>query len=391
VTAGVARALRRAARMAVAGAALAACRGDATAPAGDDDPLALSGSPAAFRWELPAGVLPPPVPADNPMSPAKVELGRRLFYDTRLSVNGAFSCASCHRQEFAFADARNVSVGATGDVHPRNAIGLANTGYQRTLGWASPPTTQLEGHAELPMFGVDPVEMGLRGREEALLADVGAVPLYRTLFASAFPGEPSPVSVRGIVRAIAAFQRTLVSANAPVDRHRRGEAGALSAAAVRGLAVFQGKGCADCHAGADFTLATTPTPVDAHFANTGLYNLGGTGAYPARNQGLREHSGREADMGRMKIPSLRNVALTFPYGHDGSVGSLEAVLDNYARGGRLVRQGPLAGDGRDSPYKDLRLRPVTFVGAERAELLAFLQALTDSGFVANPRFANPWR
>jgi cytochrome c peroxidase len=395
---GAARPLRRAALVAVArvavtwaGAALAACGGDATAPEGTDDPLALSGSPAAFRWALPAGVLPPPVPADNPMSPAKVELGRRLFYDPRLSVNGAFSCASCHRQEFAFADARNVSVGATGEVHPRNAIGLANTGYQRTLGWASPPTTQLEGHAELPMFAVDPVEMGLRGREAPLLAELGAVPLYRSLFATAFPGEATPVSVRGIVRALAAFQRTLVSANAPADRHRRGEAGAMSAAAVRGLAVFRAKGCADCHAGADFTLATTSAPLDAHFANTGLYNVGGTGAYPARNQGLREHTGRDADMGRMKIPSLRNVALTFPYGHDGSVGSLEAVLDQYARGGRLVRQGPLAGDGRDSPHRDPRLRPVTFAGAEREELLAFLQALTDSSFVSNPAFANPWR
>lgn len=371
--------------------ALAACGGDATAPAAADDPLALSGNPAAFRWELPPGVTPPPVPADNPMSPAKVELGRRLFYDTRLSVNGAFSCASCHRQEFAFADARNVSVGTTGEVHPRNAIGLTNAGYQRTLGWASPPTTALEAQAEVPMFGVDPVEMGLRGREGALLAELRAVPLYRALFATAFPGETEPVSVRGIVRAIAAFQRTLVSVNAPADRHRRGEAGAMGAAAVRGLALFQAKGCADCHAGPDFTLATAPGPVDGHFANTGLYNVGGTGAYPARNQGLREHTGRDGDMGRMKIPSLRNVALTFPYGHDGSVGSLEAVLDNYARGGRLVRQGPLAGDGRDNPHKDARLRPVAFTGAEREELLAFLRALTDSGFVTNPRFANPWR
>ena len=371
-------------------ALLTACSGEGTAP-DPGEALALSGNPADFRWDLPPGVTPPPVPSDNPMSPAKVELGRRLFYDTRLSINGAFSCASCHRQEFAFADARNVSVGATGDVHPRNAIGLANVGYQRSFGWAGPNTTSLEGHAEIPMFGVAPLEMGLAGREAALLADLRTVPLYRQLFGAAFPGSGDPVSVRTIAQAIAAFQRTLVSANTPVDRYRRGDASALRAEAVRGLATFEAKGCTSCHAGPDFTQATVADPTTPVFANTGLYNIGGTGAYPVRNRGLLEATGRPEDMGRMKIPSLRNVALTFPYGHDGSVGSLEAVIENYARGGRVVQLGPNAGDGRDSPYKDPRLRGFALTDPERQELLAFLRALTDSTFVANPRFANPWR
>ena len=375
-------------------ALLAACAADGiadgTAPSADD-PLLLSGNPADFRWDLPPGVAPPPVPSDNPMSPAKVELGRRLFYDTRLSINGAFSCASCHRQEFAFADARNVSVGATGDVHPRNSIGLANTGYQQTFGWAAPGITSLERHAEIPMFGVAPLEMGLAGREAVVLADLRTVPVYRQLFAAAFPSPTDPVTVASLTAAIAAFQRTLIAANAPVDRYRRGDTSALSASAVRGMAVFEARGCPACHAGPDFTLATQPASAATAFANTGLYNVGGTGAYPTRNRGLLEATGRPADMGRMKIPSLRNVALTFPYGHDGSVGSLEAVIENYARGGRVVQMGPNAGDGRDNPFKDPRLRGFVLSDTERRDLLAFLQALTDSTFVMNSRFANPWR
>jgi len=372
------------------GLLLSACGGEGTAP-DPGDPLALSGNPADFRWDLPSGVMPPPVPSDNPMSPAKVELGRRLFYDTRLSVNGAFSCASCHRQEFAFADARNVSVGATGEVHPRNSIGLSNVGYQRSLGWAAPATTTLEMHAEIPMFGVAPIEMGLRGRESQVVSDLRGVALYRQLFATAFPGDPEPIRMETVVRSIATFQRTILSGNAPMDRYRRGDAAALSPAAVRGMALFESRGCAQCHAGADFTLATLPAAATSGFANTGLYNLGGTGMYPMHNRGLFEITNRPMDMGRMKIPSLRNVALTFPYGHDGSVGSLDAVLENYARGGRLVQTGPNAGDGRENPFKDSRLRPFALTSTDKTDLLTFLHALTDSSLITNPKLANPWR
>jgi len=182
-----------------------------------------------------------------------------------------------------------------------------------------------------------------------------------------------------------------VSFDAPVDRYRRGDTRALEAAAVRGMGLFESKGCTRCHADEARTGAGRPGGPGGDFANTGLYNVGGTGAYPTPNRGLFETTARADDMGRMKIPSLRNVALTFPYAHDGSVGSLEAVLDNYVRGGRLVRLGPNAGDGRDNPFKDPRLTPLTLSDVERADLLAFLRALTDSSFVTNTRYANPWR
>jgi len=370
---------------------LSACGRDGAAPTDPDDVTPWSGDPAAFRWKLPAGVSAPVVPRDNPMSDAKVELGRRLFYDTRLSVNGAFSCASCHRQEFAFADAKNLSVGATGEVHPRNSIGLSNAAYQLSFGWAAPSTNSFELHALIPMFGDAPIEMGLKGRESQVVSDLQGVALYRQLFAVAYAGEPSPIRIENVVRSIAAFQRTILSFNAPIDRYRRGDAAALSVAAVRGMALFESRGCTQCHAGADFTLATVPGRAVEAFANTGLYNIGGTGTYPARNRGLMEVTGSALDMGRMKIPSLRNVALTFPYGHDGSVGSLDAMLENYARGGRVVQAGPNAGDGRDNPFKDSRLRAFALPPGDKADLLAFLQALTDSAFVTNTTLANPWR
>jgi cytochrome c peroxidase len=372
-------------------ATLTACASDDAQLTDPDTGTAYSGNPADFVWALPAGIAPPPVPADNPMSPAKVELGRRLFYDTRLSGNEGFACSSCHRQEFAFADARNVSVGSTGDVHPRNSIGLTNAAYHRTFGWAEPPTQTLEQHSLIPMFGVDPVELGLQGLDSVMLRRLADDPVYRQLFGAAFGSGRERFTIANITRAIAAFQRTSVSFNAPIDRFRRGDPSALSASARRGEQLFGAVGCARCHSGLHFTRATEPLPIPELFANVGLYNIGGTGAYPARNGGLFEFSRRPADMGRMKIPSLRNVALTFPYGHDGSVGSLDAVLENYARGGRLVQSGPNAGDGRENPFKDPTVRPFVMTATDKQDLLAFLRALTDSSIVTSSKLSNPWR
>jgi cytochrome c peroxidase len=382
---------------------IAACAGDGH---GTVDPL--SGDPALFQWNLPEGFPPPPVPADNPMSAAKVELGRRLFYDTRLSGNGAFSCASCHRQEFAFADARNVPVGSTGEAHTRNSMALANVAYFHSLGWADPLTARLEVQALIPMFGDVPVELGLKGREADLIARLRAEPVYQPLFPKSFPEVTDPFTVPNVTKALAAFQRTFLSLNAPYDRYRRGEVTAISASARRGELLFFSRrtGCVQCHSGALFTLAGGGPPLaapagilppppaaapDEAFFNTGLYNLSGGGSYPLRNRGLFEITGRAEDMGRMKVPSLRNVSLSFPYMHDGSVGTLEDVVDHYARGGRLIGTGPNAGDGSLNPFRSAQIRPFPVSAGEKADLVAFLRALTDSSFVTSRRLANPWR
>jgi cytochrome c peroxidase len=324
-----------------------------------------------------------------------VELGRRLFYDTRLSGNQTQACATCHRQEFAFADARSVPLGSTGEPHPRNSVGLTNAGYQLSFGWANPATRALEQQALIPMFGTHPVELGLDGREGELVQRLRDVPLYRDLFARSYPGQPDPVSLENLTRALAAFQRTLVSGNAPLDRWKRGDANAISAAAVRGEALFRSNRlhCIECHGGPFFSNALPGGPPGAplpSFFNNGLYNIDGAGAYPPQNTGLFEQTHQPADMGRFKVPSLRNVALTFPYMHDGSIGSLGEVIDHYARGGRLIATGPNAGDGRLSPLKDQRISGFVISAQEKGDLLAFLASLTDSTVVANRSLSNPW-
>ncbi len=366
--------------------------------AGDGHPSTppLSGDPLDFRWSLPSLWSAPAVPADNPMSPAKVELGRRLFYDTRLSGNGGFSCASCHRQDFAFADARNIAVGSTGEAHPRNSIGIANSAWLARFNWGDPLTPSLEQQALVPMFGDHPVELGLKGQEPLLLDRVRAVALYRQLFASSFPAQSDPFTIANITRAIAAFERTIIALDSPYDRAHRGESGAMSASAVRGEQLFFSPTmhCAECHRGPLFSAAADmtggSTVGDDAFANNGLYNIGGDGSYPAGNRGLLERTGRSEDMGKFRIPTLRNLAFTFPYMHDGSISTLEDVVEHYARGGRLITIGPNAGDGRASPFKDPRIAPLALSPRDRVDLVAFLRSLSDTTLMVEPRFANPW-
>jgi cytochrome c peroxidase len=370
---------------------VAACEPERTS-----GPTIPSGDPSAFRWELPDGFPRPLVPADNPMSDAKVELGRRLFYDTRLSGNGAFSCSSCHRQSNAFADARNLPFGSTGQPHPRNSMSLPNVGYQVVLGWANIQTRSLETQALIPMLGENLVELGLARRESEMLDRLQAVALYQSLFRAAFPGNPSPITLGNVTKSIATFERTFVSGDSPYDRFTRGNAGALSDAAKRGEALFRSDRlqCSQCHSGVMFTNAArwvgSDLPADPDFFNTGLYNIDGTGAYPAPNTGLEAITRLASDMGKFKVPSLRNIDLTFPYMHDGTVATLSDVIDHYAAGGRTISSGSNAGVGSANPFKSTMVRGFTISVAEKADLIAFLRSLTDSTFLTTPRLANPW-
>ena len=370
--------------------ALIACGGDKAT-----GPTIPSGNPSEFQWSLPAGFPVPIVPTDNPMSDAKVELGRRLFYDTRLSGNGAFSCSSCHRQENAFADARNLPFGSTGQAHPRNSMSLPNVGYQVVLGWANTETRRLESQALIPMLGTAPVELGLAGREAEMLARLESVSVYPPLFRAAFTGESAPFTVDNVVKAIASFERTLASGDSRYDRYKRGVPNAVSDAAKRGEALFNGDRlkCAQCHSGVMFTNAArwvgSPT-TDPEFFNTGLYNVAGNGAYPAPNTGLEAITGIASDMGKFKVPSLRNIEVTFPYMHDGTVATLSDVIDHYAAGGRTLTSGANAGVGSSNPFKNALITGFTITPSEKSDVIAFLRSLTDSTFLTAPRFSNPW-
>jgi len=334
------------------------------------------------------------VPADNPWSVAKAELGRHLFYDRRLSANQTQSCGSCHQQSRAFTDGRGTALGSTGESHPRGSMALANVGYFATLTWASSVLRTLEAQALLPIFGENPVELGMAGREAELLDRLRADARYPAMFRTAFPGDGDPITVANLARALASFQRALVSGNAPFDRAQRGEM-ALSPAAERGRQMFfsERMECFHCHGG--FANTDSVAPVGSFldellFHNTGLYNVDGRGGYPAPNTGLHAQTGNLSDMGRFRAPSLRNVALTAPYMHDGSIATLEDVIDFYAAGGRNLTTGPNVGDGRANPNKSGFVVGFTVTAEERADLVAFLHALTDTSFVTDPRYADPF-
>ncbi|WP_342377051.1 di-heme enzyme [Myxococcus stipitatus] len=363
----------------------------AAAGCGDSGP----GAPAPYVWSLPAGFPEPFVPEDNPMSEAKVELGRHLFYDVRLSGNGTMSCASCHEQSRAFSDGKVTPVGSTGDRVPRNAPGLANVAYLDTYTWANPVLETLESQALVPLFGEHPTELGLTSRLEEALGRLRADARYAELFRAAFPGEADPVSRTSIVKALASFQRTLMSGTSPYDRYLQGETSALSASARRGMELFFGERaeCYHCHSGRHLSNSFRAKGMQRQpvaFFNTGLYDLNGQGAYPPQNPGLYEFTLNVLDQGRFRVPPLRNVELTAPYMHDGSIPTLEAVIDLYMAGGRNVLEGPYAGDGRRNPNKDPLVRPFELSDSEKADLIAFLKSLTDTAFLSDPRFSNPW-
>ncbi len=346
-------------------------------------------------WQLPADYPEPAVPHQNPMSDAKIQLGRWLFYDTRLSGNGTMSCASCHIQALAFTDGKAVAVGSTGDVHPRNSMTLVNSAYASRLTWANPLLDQLEDQALIPLLGENPVEMGMAGHEEQIAALLTSDETYNALASAAFPGDDNPYSLLNAVRSIAAFVRSIVSYDSPYDRYLAGDMSALSSSAENGLTLFFSETleCFHCHGGFNFTDSSThaKSVVDAvGFHNNGLYNLDESGNYPANNTGLYDMTGQVRDMGRFRAPSLRNIELTAPYMHDGSIATLQAVVDHYARGGRLIETGLNGGDGRLSPFKSEFIDGFELTDTQRTDLIAFLRSLTDNSVVTNPAWEDPF-
>jgi cytochrome c peroxidase len=352
--------------------------------------------PAGYTWQLPRGFPRPAVPADNPMTAEKVELGRHLFYDTRLSIDGSFSCATCHQQARAFADDKAHALGVTGEVHRRGSMSLGNIAYVPLLTWADPTIRRLEDQALVPMYGEHPIELGLAGRDDLMLGRLRSEPRYQQLFAAAFPGEADPFTLPVITKAIASFERTLLTGGSPYDRYRtRFEFEAISPAAHRGEDLFFSDAvqCFRCHGGFNFTTSVDYVGkgnLALEFHNTGLYNIDGKGAYPENDTGVYGVSHNAADMGRFRAPSLRNIAVTAPYMHDGSIPTLEGVVAHYEAGGRTIADGPSKGIGAASPLRSPFVKGFTLTPADRADLVAFLESLTDNEFLTDPRFSDPW-
>lgn len=351
---------------------------------------------SAFNWQLPHWVPAPMVPADNLMTQEKVELGRHLFYDTRLSSNDSMSCATCHIQALGFTDGRSTAPGVTGEQGVRNSMALGNVAYLPVLTWMNPQLTSMEIQTLIPLFGEHPVEMGMAGREQELWSRLKADLAYVKRFIAAFPnearqGDDALYSLSTLTKSLSAFQRTLLSFESPYDQYKYGnDSKAISKSAKRGETLFFGEKmeCYHCHGGLNFTdnvmHERMPFP-ELGFHNTGLYNENGTGGYRLENPGIVEFTAEPRDQGKFRTPSLRNISVTAPYMHDGSIGTLEEVIrSHYAIKGRGATT-----TGQPNPLRSELIIGFSVDENEIADLVAFLHSLTDKKFLTDDRFAKP--
>ena len=346
-----------------------------------------------YEWPIMEGFPKPQVPKDNPMTQAKVNLGKALFFDKNLSANQQQACASCHHQEFAFGENIPHSFGSTKQAHRRNSPALVNIAYNKTLTWAHDGLTSIEQQILLPMFGESPVELGITGHEEEVLARFETVK-YQVLFSDAFPDQR--VSFDLIVKSLASYVRSLISLNSPFDAYAYlADDNAISPSALRGMNLFFSEKleCHHCHGGFNFTQSTSHEKqlIDRRpFHNTGLYNvirdseLNKSG-YPKHDTGLAEISTLARDDGRFRAPTLRNIEVSAPYMHDGSLASLSEVIDFYAAGGRNITTGEFQGDGRENLLKSQFIKGFILTTEEKSDLIAFLKTLTDQTFLSDPK------
>lgn len=287
-----------------------------------------------------------PVPDQNPLSSAKVELGRLLFFDKRLSRDHTVSCATCHVPEKAFSDGQRVAIGVEGRQGMRNSPSLFNRAYSSFLFWDGRRSALEEQTLDAIQNPLE-MDLSLQQLEERLFSKQ-----YRGAFRRVFAGEPTAPNA---AKALASYVRTLFSGDSAFDRFEHGDRTALSAAAQRGLSLFRVKGnCAACHTGPLFT--------DGSFHNTGV-----SWEEAPLDYGRFNVSRKEADRGKFKTPSLRDVDQTAPYMHNGSLATLEEVLDFYNHG------------GKPNPNLDRELRPLNLTTEEKSDLIHFLRALSGAG------------
>ncbi|GAB2546926.1 cytochrome-c peroxidase [Spirosoma aerophilum] len=308
------------------------------------------------------------IPADNPTTKEGVYLGRLLFYEPRLSITGTISCASCHQQARAFTDGLPFSVGVSGKRTRRNSMSLTNLLWVRQLFWDG-RSTSLEEQALVPLGHAD--EMGAKPGEAARALQKTTP--YPALFKQVFGSDT--ITDGRISKALAQFERTLISANSRYDQYVAGQY-QLTESEERGMLLFnrspspehniRGGNCAHCHGGAKLYQEL--------FHNNGLDKL-------APDSGRQAITGLAQDQGRFRVPTLRNIALTAPYMHDGRFNSLEQVLDHYSE---HIQASPMLAPELASQPSGFHFTP-----GEKADLVSFLRLLTDSTFIYDPRFANP--
>ncbi|MFM2358098.1 MAG: hypothetical protein RLY16_90 [Bacteroidota bacterium] len=325
---------------------------------------------------------------------AMLQLGHRLFFDRRLSINNSRACATCHNPNLGFTDGYKRSIGAWGDLTQRNASPTFNLAAYTYLTAADSGIKHAIVQMNNPLFNEHPIEMGVKGNETKILARLQKDKAYQNLFHAAFGLTFEQINFTHIKRAISAYEYSIYSYNSKYDAYKNGEEAALNSIEKKGMDLFFSSqlGCANCHGGKNFStpevVASSGKPM--YYFNVGLYNLYNSNAYPKSDQGLFEKTHAQMDMGCFRVPTLRNLAFTAPYFHDGSAQNLEDAVDVFLNGGRLIVGGPLAGDGRLNQFKSSLLQPKSLKIEERSALIAFLMSLTDSSLIKNPYYQNPF-
>ncbi len=358
-------------------------------------PLALTLALLLTSWvqrleasELPLGLPPVPIPADNLQSPEKIALGKLLYHDKRFSADGTISCASCHDQQKAFADGLPTAEGVGKQKGTRNSPTVLNSAFYTTQFWDG-RRASLEEQAKDPFL--NPIEHGL-DNHQAILKVVRGDSTYLEQFLKVFAVDPEEITIDHVVKAIASFERTIISGNSPFDRYQYGgEKDAMSEAAIRGLAIYRDKGrCQSCHS-IDQTHALF-TNNDFHNVGVGFKTIEPrlmeiVNAYRtahAKGEAIDEKvltdaetselgrfvlTMRLSDIGRFKTSGLRNIAVTAPYMHDGSLNTLDEVIDLYDKGGEA------------NPFLDSGIRVLNLSDQEKTDLVEFLKALTSPEYV----------
>lgn len=323
------------------------------------EPTAASPAPTVpqgtpYELKIPLGLPPLEIPADNPMTVEKIELGKRLYFDKRVSADGTISCASCHDPKIGWADDTPTSAGIHGKLGDRNSPTVINAAYATSQFWDGRAKT-LEEQAVGPV--ANPVEMG--NTTEGMVQSLEGVAEYKEQFQKVFG---TGVTAENFAKAVAAFERTILSGNSAYDRHKAGDKNALSEAQKRGWKVFEESGCADCH--------TPPL-----FSSYEFYNAGVGMAKEKPDVGRKAVTGKDEDLGKFRVPSLREVANTAPYFHDGSVSTLEAAVALMASG------------GIDNPHRSEEfdtVRDAEITPEQQKDLVEFMRALSGEYPVIEP-------
>ncbi len=321
----------------------------------------------------------------NSNSSDMAALGHRLFFDKRLSINNMKSCAGCHAPQFAFTDGYRQSLGSEADVLQRNAPSLLNIASYKTFNWANPDIQSMDQQLLHPLFNSNPDEMGLTRNDSSVLKKIEGDAEYKIILESSSIHQLTWLTV---IEALKTYVCDLNSRNSKYDQFKRNEV-PLTVDEKAGMQLFfsDNLNCKACHSGADFNEPLNNN--ESNFQNTGLYNIGITHECANGDNGEANVTLDINDIGKFRIPSLRNVALTSPYFHDGSAATLEEVITIYSEGGRNITSGPFKGDGRNHPDKSEHLKGFSISEREEKQLIQFLNTLTDTSYLTNPFFHAP--